>query len=307
MWQLEIKELSKDDAIELLCTAANDNQAQGKTRIKRSDLRNHDFFAANPTKVHNPQSIIHIADLIKEGKTFDAILQQYKEAQKKDLNQGITEFDGHCLSTNITYSTLQETYEQNELKLLFILVQCPSGLCLSDIKAICGLAGENFEKWKSFLQDISVEERVKEDDDSEGNSSLMEGDYKKIHKATFRVLISHYIEAIKDYHYLPHAKFTKYINQQVLDDKKRYQIFCLQYFASLSRKLMRSVKQGLMKSNIDLNLVCSIIDEGLVWGNSISLDTDPFERPDKRIELNQANFLSFLNLESLISQLIPND
>jgi len=70
---------------------------------------------------------------------------------------------------------------------------------------------------------------------------------------------------------------------------------------------MRSVKHGRMKSNIDINLVCSIIDEGLVWGNSFSFDKEYFERPEKRIKHNQPNFLSFLNLESFLSLLISTD
>lgn len=52
-------------------------------------------------------------------------------------------------------------------------------------------------------------------------------DCHKIHKAIYRVLITHYKDAIKDYHYLPRLKFTNYINQQVLEDKKMYQILCL--------------------------------------------------------------------------------
>jgi hypothetical protein len=83
---------------------------------------------------------------------------------------------------------------------------------------------------------------------------------------------------------------------------------------------MRSVKHGLLKTNIDINLVCSIIDEGLVWGiNPFPFETKLmkqgseytskkyFEKPEKIIENNQANFLSFLNVESLLSQLISRD
>jgi len=74
--------------------------------------------------------------------------------------------------------------------------------------------------------DISLEIKSEENDDSEGNS-IVDDDPKRLHKATFRIVTSRYIQAIQDYHYLPLPKFTKYINLHVLEEKKWHQTICL--------------------------------------------------------------------------------
>ena len=134
------------------------------------------------------------------------------------------------------------------------------------------IARQSFEKWKLFLDDISEEVISGDKDYDESSSSTEDGSKsteitKSGHKGTYRIVTSKYIEEAKEYHYLPLPKFTTYINVNVLENnKKDYQMACLRYFSFLSRKLMRSLKTKMMNSDIDINLVCSCIDEGKVWG-----------------------------------------
>jgi hypothetical protein len=49
---------------------------------------------------------------------------------------------------------------KNEIELLYLLCQYPSGLLYSDIEKLCQLQSLNPEQWKPFLYSISNESKV---------------------------------------------------------------------------------------------------------------------------------------------------
>lgn len=92
--------------------------------------------------------------------------------------------------------------------------------------------------WRDFLKDISFEIKPKDDDDQQRSKTVM-------HARNYRIVGSQYIEELGEYHYLVLPKFIEYINENVLHEHNKKDMFqtCLSHLSQLSRRMISDLAE----------------------------------------------------------------
>lgn len=226
------------------------------------------------------------AHLLKVGPdSLDEVyLKLRKEMQKSGNEHETPNKEGYSKQIEDLFSKLRDQCE--ELAPIFYLAQVPSGLLASDFQLMWE---EDFCQWK----------------EKAGN---FVGEKQEVQV----IVVATKCEELKEEKYeIVADEYKKYVNQHLLDSGPRasYQWSCLEKFAIISRKLVRSYNINCYKC-IKHSDFSGIIDDGIWACLSYENSQSSFGRfsgdPVARFQFEQGNFLFYLetgHLDGILADL----
>jgi len=141
-----------------------------------------------------------------------ALIEQFNKSGKRKSSKSIDVFnEDWSWVIKQSYENLAKSYS-DQLIILFVLCQLPSGVLDSDFNAIFH---ETHPKWNDFLNILmKYKERIL-DDAKERISNL------NIDEETFWLVTYKYIDEIKENHYVPYQIVYSYVNKSIITQQER--------------------------------------------------------------------------------------
>jgi hypothetical protein len=211
----ETDELDERNAARLLLLCANQYIEQYNKDL--DVLSKHEIFSLIS---RNPSSIIRFSQFMKtcSGMLEDIVKKQKNKVEQfnkstnhqKEETGGIINEDWSWVIKQ-SYESLSKSYSQ-ELIILFVLCQLPSGMLDSDFHSIFH---ETVPKWKEFLEILmKFKERIL--NDAKERISNLEFDTETFWLVTFKT-----IAEINQRHYVPYQIVYSYVNKSIISEQQR--------------------------------------------------------------------------------------